>query len=128
VPTVSARQGGKGWGIRRIRPSACAMPSAGIAAGLFVIDPDGSFGVASCHSNTWKKGFRTMVGAALDTTAAMYAWGHLTNNGSTRETGVLATEAMLDVLPVHYALRGAWGRLWPDQIGTAGHEAHSSPT
>ena len=73
-----------------------------------------------------------MVGAALDTTAAMYAWGHLTNNGSTRETGVLATEAMLDVLPMQYAIRGAWGRLWPDQsndqIGTTGHAADSSPT
>ena len=44
-----------------------------------------------------------MVGAALDTTAAMYAWGHLTNNGSTRETGVVATKAVLDVLP--YAVR-----------------------
>ncbi|HEX8800063.1 MAG TPA: hypothetical protein VF772_15695 [Terriglobales bacterium] len=39
---------------------------------------------------------------------------------------------MLDALPTQYAIRGAWGRLWPDQsndqIRTAGHAAHGSPT
>jgi hypothetical protein len=54
----------------------------------------------------------------------------LTNNECARETGVLATEAMLDVLPMQYAIRGAVGRLRPYQsnyqIRTAGHAAHSS--
>jgi hypothetical protein len=62
----------------------------------------------------------------------MYAWRHLTNNERARETGVLATEAMLDVLPMQYAIGGAVGRRQPYQsnyqICTAGHAAHSSPT
>ena len=45
----------------------------------------------------------------------MYAWGHLARDERSRETGVLATEAMLDVLPMQYALRGATGRLRPYQ-------------
>jgi hypothetical protein len=57
----------------------------------------------------------------------------LTNNERARQTGVLATEAMLDVLlPIQYAIRGAVGRRQPYQsnyqIRTAGHAAHGSPT
>jgi membrane-associated phospholipid phosphatase len=37
------------------------------------------------------------------------------NNELARETGVLATEAMVDVLPMQYAIRGATGRLRPYQ-------------
>ena len=91
------------------------LPSSGIAAGLFVTDPDSSFGMASYHPNTWREVSNYGLGAALGTTAVMYAWGHLSNNDRARETGVLATEAMLDVLPVQYALRGAMGRLRPYQ-------------
>ena len=55
------------------------------------------------------------LGAAFGATAAMYAWGHLAHNERSRETGVLATEAMLDVLPMQFAIRGATGRLRPYQ-------------
>jgi len=91
------------------------VPSSGIAAGLFVTDPDSSFGMASYDPNTWKEVSNYGLYAALGSTAAMYAWGHLTNNDRARETGVLATEAMLGVLPMQYAIRGATGRLRPFQ-------------
>ena len=91
------------------------LPSSGIATGLFVTDPDSSFAMASYHPNTWREISNYGLGAALGTTAAMYAWGHLTNNERARETGVLATEAMVDVLPMEFAVRGAMGRLRPYQ-------------
>ena len=37
-------------------------------------------------------------------------WGHLTNDERARETGELATEAMFDVPPMQYAIRGGVGR------------------
>ena len=91
------------------------VPSVGIATGLFVTDPDSSFGMASYHPNSWKEVSNYGLGAVLGTTGAMYLWGHITNNDRARETGVLATEAMLDVLPLQYAIRGATGRLRPYQ-------------
>ena len=45
----------------------------------------------------------------------MYAWGHSTNNERARETGVLATEAMISLLPMQFAIRGVTGRLRPYQ-------------
>ncbi len=90
-------------------------PSAGIAAGLFVTDPDSSFGMGSYHPNAWKEASNYGLGAALGTTAAMYAWGHITHSDRSRETGVLATEAMLDVLPLQFAIRGVTGRERPHQ-------------
>ena len=86
------------------------LPSSGIAAGLFVTDPDSSFALASYHPNTWKEISNYGLGAAFGATAAMYAWGHITHSERPRETGVLATEAMLDVLPMQFAIRGATGR------------------
>ena len=91
------------------------LPSAGIATGLFVTDPDSSFGMASYHPTTWKEVSNYGLGAALGTTGAMYIWGHVTHNERARETGVLATEAMLSVLPMQFAIRGATGRLRPYQ-------------
>jgi len=91
------------------------VPSVGIATGLFVTDPDSSFGMASYHPNTWKEVSNYGLGAALGTTGAMYIWGHITNNDRARETGVLATEAMISVLPMQFAIRGATGRLRPYQ-------------
>ena len=67
------------------------------------------------NPNTWKEVSNYGLGAALGTTAAMYAWGHLTNNDRARDTGVLAAEAMLGVLPMQYSIRGATGRLRPHQ-------------
>jgi len=91
------------------------LPSSGIAAGLFVTDPDSSFALASYHPNTWKEISNYGLGAAFGATAAMYAWGHITHSERPRETGVLATEAMLDVLPMQFAIRGATGRERPYQ-------------
>ena len=91
------------------------LPSAGIATGLFVTDPGSSFGMASYHPNAWREVSNYGLGAALGTTGAMYLWGHITNNDRARETGVLATEAMLSVLPMEFAIRGATGRLRPYQ-------------
>lgn len=45
----------------------------------------------------------------------MYAWGHITNNERARETAVLATEAMISLLPMQFAIRGVTGRLRPYQ-------------
>jgi membrane-associated phospholipid phosphatase len=91
------------------------LPSVGIATGLFVTDPDSSFGMASYHPTAWKEVSNYGLGAALGTTGAMYLWGHITNNDRARETGVLATEAMISVLPMQFAIRGATGRLRPYQ-------------
>ena len=91
------------------------VPSVGIATGLFVTDPDSSLGMASYHPTAWKEVSNYGLGAALGTTGAMYLWGHITNNDRARETGVLATEAMLSVLPMQFAIRGATGRLRPYQ-------------
>jgi membrane-associated phospholipid phosphatase len=91
------------------------VPSSGIAAGLFATDPDSAWGMASYHPNTWKDVSNYGLGAAFGTTAAMYAWGHLTHSERSRETGVLATEAMIDVLPMQFAIRGITGRLRPYQ-------------
>ncbi len=71
--------------------------------------------MASYHPNTWKDVSNYGLGAAFGTTAAMYAWGHLTHSERSRETGVLATEAMIGVLPMQFAIRGATGRLRPYQ-------------
>jgi hypothetical protein len=43
----------------------------------------------------------------------MYAGGHLTNNERARETGVLATEAMLDVLPMQTRFAQLWAGCGP---------------
>ena len=91
------------------------IPSAGIATGLFVTDPDSSFGMASYHPTAWKEVSNYGLGAAMGTTGAMYIWGHITHNDRAREAGVLATEAMISVLPMQFAIRGATGRLRPYQ-------------
>ena len=91
------------------------VPSSGIATGLFVTDPGSSWGMASYHPNAWQDVSNYGLGAAFGTTAAMYAWGHLTHSERSRETGILATEAMIGVLPVQFAIRGATGRLRPYQ-------------
>ena len=91
------------------------VPSGGIATGLFATDPDSSWGMTSYHPQAWKDVSNYGLGAAFATTAGMYAWGFVNHNERPRETGVLATEAMIDVLPMQFAIRGATGRLRPYQ-------------
>ena len=50
---------------------------------------------------------------AAGATGAMYIWGHVTHNERARETGVLATEAMINALGVDYAMSFATGRERP---------------
>ena len=53
------------------------------------------------------------VGAAVGIDGRAYFWGHMTHNERARETGVLATEAMINALGVDYALKGITGRERP---------------
>ncbi len=46
-------------------------------------------------------------------TGAAYLWGHMTHNERARETGVLATEAIINAIGVDYALKGISGRERP---------------
>src|SRR5271165_4998919 len=55
------------------------------------------------------------LAAAAGLSGVSYFWGHITHNERMRETGVLATEAMLDVLPLQYGIRYSTGRLRPNQ-------------
>ena len=91
------------------------VPSAGIAAGLFASDPDSSFAMKNSHDHALNLFSDAGVAAAAGLTGASYFWGHITHNERMRETGVLATEAMLDVLPLQFGIRYATGRLRPYQ-------------
>jgi len=55
------------------------------------------------------------LAAAAGLSGVSYFWGHITHNERMRETGVLATEAMLDVLPLQFGIRYSTGRLRPYQ-------------
>ena len=48
-------------------------------------------------------------------TGAAYFWGRITHDERARETGVLATEAMINALGVDYAIKYSTGRLRPYQ-------------
>jgi membrane-associated phospholipid phosphatase len=91
------------------------VPSAGIAAGLFASDPDSSFAMKNSHDHALNLFSDAGVAAAAGLTGASYFWGHITHNERMRETGVLATEAMLDVLPLQFGIRYSIGRLRPYQ-------------
>ena len=55
------------------------VPSSGIATGLFVTDPAARSPWQATIPNAWKDVSTYGIGAAFGTTAAMYAWGHITN-------------------------------------------------
>ena len=63
--------------------------------------------------SAWKTASNAGVAAAMGMTGAAYIWGHITHDERMRETGVLATEAMLNALGVDYAFKGITGRLRP---------------
>jgi len=91
------------------------VPSAGIAAGLFATDPASSYAMKNSHDHALNVFSDAGVAAAAGLTGVSYFWGRMTNNDRMRETGVLATEAMLDVLPLQFGIRYSIGRLRPYQ-------------
>jgi len=90
-------------------------PSAAIAGGLFASDPDSSFAMKNSHDHALNLFSDAGLAAAAGLSGASYFWGHITHNERMRETGVLATEAMLDVLPLQYSIQYGIGRLRPYQ-------------
>src|SRR5271165_5639378 len=91
------------------------VPMGGIATGLFVTDPASSFGMASYHAQTYNTASNAGLFAAAGLSGSACLWGRITKNERMRETGVLATEAMLDVLGLEYPLQYSTGRLTPIQ-------------
>ncbi len=91
------------------------VPVSGITAGLFVSDPSSSWGLASYHANAYNTASNAGLAAAAGLSGSAYLWGRITNNEHLRETGVLATESMIDVLGLQYATQYSTGRLTPEQ-------------
>jgi membrane-associated phospholipid phosphatase len=91
------------------------VPMGGIATGLFVSDPSSSWGIASYHANAYNTASNAGLAAAAGLSGSAYIWGRITNNEHLRETGVLATESMIDVLGLQYATQYSTGRLTPEQ-------------
>ncbi len=91
------------------------VPIGGIATGLFVTDPASSSGMASYHPQTYNTVSNAGLAAAAGLSGTAYLWGRVTRNERMRETGVLATEAMIDVLGLQYAIQYSTGRLTPMQ-------------
>ena len=89
------------------------VPMSGIATGLFVTDPQSSYAMRLGDLSAWKTASNAGVASAAGMTGAMYIWGHLTHNERARETGVLATEAMINAIGVDYAMKFATGRERP---------------
>ncbi len=89
------------------------VPMSGIATGLFVTDPQSSYAMRLGDLSAWKTASDAGVASAAGMTGAMYIWGHLTHNERARETGVLATEAMINAIGVDYAMKFATGRERP---------------
>jgi membrane-associated phospholipid phosphatase len=89
------------------------VPMSGIAAGLFVTDPQSSYGMRLDNQHRLNLASDAGLASAAGMTGAMYVWGHITHNERARETGVLAAEAMINALGVDYALQGVAGRERP---------------
>ena len=113
------------------------LPAAGITTGLMVTDPQSSYAMRLGDLSAWKTASNAGLAASLGVTGVAYAWGHITHNDHLRETGVLATEAMLNALGVDYALKYATGRLRPQpsnyqniffQGGTSFPSSHAAVT
>jgi membrane-associated phospholipid phosphatase len=89
------------------------VPMSGIATGLFVTDPQSSYAMRLDNQHLLNVAADAGVASAAGMTAAVYFWGHITHNERARETGVLATEAMINAIGVDYALKGISGRERP---------------
>ena len=92
-------------------------PVAGITAGLLATDPQSSYAMRGNHLNALRLGSDAGVAAAAGMTGAAYFWGRITHNDHARETGVLATEAMINAIGVDYAISFATGRERPAASG-----------
>jgi membrane-associated phospholipid phosphatase len=89
------------------------VPAAGITTGLLVTDPQSAYAMRLGNLNAWKNVSDAGLASALGMTGAGYIWGRITHNERARETGVLATEAMLNALALDSALEASTGRLRP---------------
>jgi membrane-associated phospholipid phosphatase len=89
------------------------VPMGGIAAGLFATDPQSSYAMRLNDAHALNVFSDAGVGAALGATGGAYLWGRLVHDERARETGVLATEAIVNAIGVDYALKGISGRLRP---------------
>ncbi len=89
------------------------VPMGGIAAGLFVTDPESSYAMRLNNQHRLNLFSDAGVAAAGGLTGVAYVWGRLAHNEHARETGVLATEAMINAIGVDYALKGITGRERP---------------
>ena len=89
------------------------VPMSGIATGLFVTDPTSSYAMRLDHQHPLNLASDAGVAAAAGMTGVAYVWGRMTHNERARETGVLATEAMISAIGVDYALKGITGRERP---------------
>jgi len=89
------------------------VPMSGIATGLFVTDPTSSYAMRLDPQHPLNLASDAGVAAAAGMTGVAYFWGRMTHNERARETGVLATEAMLNALGTDYALKGITGRERP---------------
>jgi membrane-associated phospholipid phosphatase len=100
----------------RLKPADAKwlVPSAGIATGLFVTDPQSSYAMRLNNAHALNVFSDVGVGVALGATGGTYFWGRWVHNERARETGVLATEAIVNAIGVDYALKGITGRLRPD--------------
>ena len=89
------------------------VPMGGIATGLFVTDPTSSYAMRLDNQHPLNLAANAGVAAAAGLTGVAYVWGRMTHNERARETGVLATEAMINAIGVDYALKGISGRERP---------------
>ena len=89
------------------------VPMGGIATGLFVTDPQSSYAMRLDNQHALNLAANAGLAAAGGLTGAAYIWGRITHNDRARETGVLATETMINALGVDYALKGITGREQP---------------
>lgn len=89
------------------------LPSGGILAGLLVTDPQSSYAMRLDNLSRLNTASNVGAASAAGMTGVLYVWGRITHNERARETGVLATEAMINALAVDEAIAYTTGRLRP---------------
>ena len=89
------------------------VPTGGIATAMFLTDPQSSYAMRMNNQHLLNVSADAGTAAAAGLTGAAYIWGRMAHNERARETGVLATEAMINAVGVDYALKGIAGRERP---------------